>query len=73
MLVTFIVVVTFVLVVLFDLLPQWKNWEKGVKIVYVTTLALGFAGLLLHSLYIKIPSVTDGITQLVDALFPNIK
>jgi|GEM_PF-748703 len=71
--VTFIVIAVYALVILLDLIPQRKNWEKKEVVTYVALLVLGFAGLMAHSLHIKVPTINAGIASLVGALFPNFK
>ncbi|MGI6151708.1 MAG: hypothetical protein ACOYIR_07140 [Christensenellales bacterium] len=69
--ITIIVLMIFAFVILFDLIPAQKDWEFKERAVYVTILAISFVGLLLHSLNVKVPSVSDAIENIVSAIFPN--
>ncbi len=66
---TAIVVVLFLGVILADFIPIGQVPLKE-KIIYLLFTAVSFGVLLLYSLNIPLPSPSDGIRHLIDAIFP---
>jgi hypothetical protein len=66
---TAIVVALFLCIILMDFLPMGKAPLKE-KIIYLLLTAVSFGILLLYSLDVPLPSPSDGIRNLIDAIFP---
>ena len=52
-----------------DFLPYRKNESKTGNIVYLSILLLGMSVLVLHVIGVKVPSPTDPIKKIVEAVF----
>jgi len=58
----------FAAAVLADYLPRRGAWPRGVRALYLTMLAAGFAVLMLHALGVEVPSPAPPIEAAVRAI-----
>ena len=69
---TAIVVVLFAFILVKDIFPHWKSTEVKDKIIYCAFMLASFSVLILYTFNIPVPSPTDPIRNLIDAIFPTL-
>ncbi|MEA5016545.1 MAG: hypothetical protein VB099_18490 [Candidatus Limiplasma sp.] len=65
-----IVLLLYASVLAYDLCTAPNEVSKRTKAVYFSLMLISFVLLVLHSLDVSVPSPSDAITHVLDALFP---
>ncbi|NLV58431.1 MAG: hypothetical protein GXY67_06635 [Clostridiales bacterium] len=66
---TAIVLLLFVPATLMEWLTVLKHSEKKVKVIHIAIMLISFVLLILYSLSVTVPSPSEGITQVIEAIF----
>jgi len=70
--ITAIVVILFAYILVKDFIPHWKSTGTKDKFVYGVLMLASFSVLILYTFDVPIPSPTESIRNLVDAIFPML-
>ncbi len=68
----FLIILLYILIIFFDYIPIIKKGEKRLNILYSTLLTISFCVLVLSSLNLTKPVISDFIVQTIENFF-NIK
>lgn len=69
---TAIVIVVFLIVIIFDFLPASGRWSLKERILYLVLFSVSFAVLLLSSLNVQLPSISNAFIAVLKKILPHV-